>query len=94
MKLTIRALIETLEELENSGLLDNCDGEVTIVHQPTYPLAEAATGLGWIVRDGGVELVIGANATERNSYADNVQALAFYAEGGELVGEEEEEYEN
>ncbi len=89
MKLSIRELIDTLQSLDDSGLLDACDGEVTIVHQPSWPIAESATGCGWIVRNGVVELVIGANATGSAGYADGIQMQAFYGVHEELVAEEE-----
>ncbi len=92
MKLTIRELYETLQELEESGLLDASDGEVTVVYQPSYPLSESATGVGFIVKDGTVELVIGAGA-ESNGYATEPQTLAFTARGDELVDREDDDEE-
>ena len=92
MRLTIRELYETLQEMDESGLLDGSDGEVTVVYQPTYPLSESATGFGFIVKDGKVELVIGAGSPGGNGYATSLQVMAFDARGDELV-EEEEEYE-
>lgn len=89
MTLTIRELYETLQTLDASGLLDQTDGEVTILHQPCWPLAETATGCGWIVRDGTVELVIGANATGSAGHADGIQMQAFSGSHEELVAEEE-----
>jgi len=89
MKLTIRELYESLQRLDASGLLDQTDGEVTIVYQPGYPLAEPATGCGWIVRDGAIELVIGANAEEGNGYADAIQVGAYNGAHEEMVAEEE-----
>ena len=90
MKLTIRELYETLQELDWSGLLDGSDGEVTVVYQPNYPLSESATGCGFIVKDGTVELVIGAGA-ESNGYATETQTLAFTAQGDELIDREDDE---
>ncbi len=91
MKLSIRDLYETLQDLEASGLLEGCDGEVTIVYQPTYPLAESATGCGWIVRNGTVELVIGAGYADSNRYADSIQTQSFDGPSGELTAEEDDE---
>ena len=90
MKLTIRDLYETLQELDESGLLDESDGEVTVVYQPNYPLSESATGFGFIVKNGSVELVIGAGA-ETNAYATETQTLAFTAQGDELIDREDDE---
>ena len=89
MKLTIRELYESLQKLDASGLLDETDGEVTVVYQPGYLLVESATGCGWIVRDGTVELVIGANAEEGNGYADAIQVGAYNGVHEEMVDGEE-----
>ena len=92
MKLSIRELMEMLETLEESGLLDNYDGEVTVAYQPSYPMVSEATGVGFIVTDGRVELVIGAG-NESNDYATSLQVMAFDARGDELVEETDEEDE-
>lgn len=90
MKMTIRQLHETLDYLDATGLLDAVDGDVTIVYQPNYPLAAAATGCGFIIRDGAVELVIGCGPAG-GDYADSRQRLAFDGNGYELVEEEDED---
>lgn len=91
MALTIVELYEALKRLDETGLLDTVDGEVMVAYQPNYPLVAAATGCGFIVKDGAVEFVIGCGL-EGGDYASGVQTMAFDGHGDELV--EEEEYED
>lgn len=56
MALTIVELYEALKRLDETGLLDSVDGEVVVAYQPNYPLVAAATGCGFIVKDGAVWL--------------------------------------
>ena len=92
MKLTIRELHDMLDTLDESGLLDTIDGEVTVAYQPHYPLAAGATGCGFIVKDGQVELVIGCGL-DGGMYANSLQVMAFDSRGYELVHEDGDEEE-